>query len=186
MSSSGRHRNWLKDVSISEPNRPGGMQGGGPQVIDQTDATPQEVLSQVSSTEAIKLLPWCISATVPFHYISETTTTAAQQDEGISIVSKACPTVPEPHSLPVPGPSGVLTPPPPVSSLPDIPLEGIPLLGCPFAGLTIPPLGKWDHSPSDSPDCLHIKRTHITSPEVVVRSEHSSTWGNNPYAWRAC
>ena len=29
MSSSGRHRNWLKYVSISEPSRPGGLQGGG-------------------------------------------------------------------------------------------------------------------------------------------------------------
>ena len=39
MRSSRRHRNWLKNANITEPNRPGGMQGGGSQMIDQTDAT---------------------------------------------------------------------------------------------------------------------------------------------------
>ena len=56
-----------------------------------------------------------------------------------------------------------------VFSMPDIPVDGTPLLGHSFAGLTIPPKGKWDHSPSDSPDHLHIKRTCITSPEVEFR-----------------
>ena len=77
---------------------------------------------------------------------------ATEQDEGIPIISGPCPTVPKPQCLPVPGPSGVLTPPPvtfplPASSLPDIPLAGTPLLGCPFADLAIPLKGKWDHSP---------------------------------------
>ena len=111
---------------------------------------------------------------------------ASQQDKGISIVCESCPTAPKPEpcgSL-VPGPSGVPTPPPamsplPVSSLPDIPFNGTPLLGCSFAGLTIPPKGKWDHSPSDSPNHLHIKRTHITSSEVKVRCEHSPTRGDD-------
>ena len=134
--------------------------------------------------EAITLLPWCISMAVPLHYIRKAATMAAQQDEGVSIVSRPCLTVLEPHGSPVLGPSGVLTTslatsPPPVSSLPDIPLEGTSLLGCSFAGLTIPPKGKWDHSPSDSPNHLHIKRTHVTSPEVEVGSEHSSTWSND-------
>ena len=154
------------------------------QMINQTDATLQEVLSLANSMEAIKLLPWCISVVVPFYYISEATTMATQWDEGISIVSGFCPTVPEPEPCgsPVPGLSGVPTP-PPVSSLPDIPLAGNPLLGCPFAGLAIPSKEKWDHSPSDLPNHLHVKRTHITSPEVEVRSEHSSTQGNKhmPY-----
>ena len=81
-------------------------------MIDQTDATLQEVLSQASLTEAIKLLPWCISAAVPFCYISGATTMAAQQDEGIPIISGPCPTAPEPelHGLLVPGQSGGLTP----------------------------------------------------------------------------
>ena len=156
------------------------------QMIDQTDATLQEVLSQVSLMEAVKLLPWCISTVVPFCYISRAATAAAQQDKGILIISRPCPTVPEPepHDSPVLGPSGVLTPPPvtfplPVSSLPDIPLAGTPLLGYPFADLAIPSKGKQDHSPRDSSNCLHAKRTHITSPEVEVGSDHSSTQGNN-------
>ena len=123
---------------------------------------------------------------VPFCYVNEASTMATQQDEGTSIVSGPCPTgtEPEPGGSPVPGPSGVLTPPlvpspPPVFSLPDIPLEDTPLLGHSFAGLAIPPKGKWDHSPSDLPDHLHIKRAHVTSPEVEVRSEQSSTQGND-------
>ena len=55
------------------------------QMIDQTKATFQEVFSKVSLTEAVKLLPWCISVAVPFHYISRAETTAAQQDKGIPL-----------------------------------------------------------------------------------------------------
>ena len=155
-------------------------------MINQIDATLQEVLSQVSSMEAVKLLPWCVSMVVPLCYISEAATMAIHQDEGISIASEPCTAAsePEPHGSLVPCPSGVSTSPPatsplPVFSIPDIPLDGTPLLGCSFAGLTIPPKGKWDHTPSDSPNHLHVKRTHITSPEVQVGSEHSSTWGND-------
>ena len=104
------------------------------------------------------------------------------EDEGISIASKICPTVPEPepHGSLAPGPSGFLTPllvmsPLPMFSIPDIPLDGTPLLGCSFAGQAIPQKGKWDHTPSDSPNHPHIKRICITSPEVEVGSEQSST-----------
>ena len=78
-------------------------------MINRTDATLQDVLSHVSSTEAFKLLPWCVSVAVPFCYISEATTMAVQQDKGISIISRPCPTAPEPepHGLLVPGPSGL-------------------------------------------------------------------------------
>ena len=115
-------------------------------MIDQTDVTLQEVLSQVSSTEAITLLPWCISMAMPLCYISKSVSLVAHQDEGISIASESCPIVPEsePHSSPVSGPSGGLTPLPPMSpfpvfSIPDIPLDGTPWLGHSFAGLNIPP-----------------------------------------------
>ena len=110
----------------------------------------------------------------------------APKDEAISIASGHHPTLsgPEPHGLPVSCQSWVLTPllatsPSPVSSVPDIPLTGTPLLGCPFADLAIHSKGKWDHSPSDSPNHLNIKWTCITSPEVEIGSEHSSTQGNN-------
>ena len=111
---------------------------------------------------------------------------AVHQDEVVSIASEHCPTGPEPkpHSLLAPGPSGLLTPPAvtsplPVFSIPDIPLVGTPLLGHCFAGLNIPPKGKQDHTPSNSPDHPDIKGTHITSPEIKVRSEYSSTWGDD-------
>ena len=117
-------------------------------MIDQTDATFQEVFSQEISTEAVMLLPWCIPASVHFCYISGAITIAAQQDKDIPMVSESCPTVPEPepepHGSPAPGPSGGLTPPPgtqplPLSSLPNIPLAGTPLVGHPFSDfLAIP------------------------------------------------
>ena len=110
-------------------------------------------------------------------------------DEGIPTMSEPCPTTsdpePEPHGSLSPGPSRCLTPPPgtfplPVSSQPDIPLSGTPLVGHPFLHLpTTPSQGKWDHSPSGSSDHPHTKMAHITSPEVEVGSEHSSTWGDD-------
>ena len=139
------------------------------QMINQTDATFQEVFSQASLTEAVKLLSWCISTAVPFCYISIAVTTAAQQDEGIPTIHEPCPTASqsEPHGTLAPGPSGGLTPPPgtsplPESSLPDIPLAGTPLVRCPFSDfLAVPTQGKQDQSPSSSPDHHNTKRTHV-------------------------
>ena len=91
----------------------------------------------MSLTEVVKLLPWCISVAVPFHYICGPVTIAAQQDEDIPTISKPCATASEPESEPhgslAPGPSSGLTLLPgtltlPVSSLPDIPLAGTPLV----------------------------------------------------------
>ena len=42
----------------------------GAWMVKQTDATFQEVFSQVSLADSIKLLPWCISSTVPLCYMS--------------------------------------------------------------------------------------------------------------------
>ena len=99
-------------------------------MINQTDDDFWEVFSQVSLTEAVRLLPWCISVAVPFHYIRRAMTIAAQQDEAIPTISEPCPNAsePEPYGSLAPGPSVGLTPLPgtpllPVSSLPDIPLE---------------------------------------------------------------
>ena len=127
-------------------------------MVDQSDATFQEVFSQVTLTEAVKLLTWCISVAVPFHYISRAVISAAQQDEGVTNISKPCPTSSEsePHGSLAPGPSGGLTPPLgtpplPVSSLPDISLTGTPLVGYPLSNfLVIPSQGKQDHFPSSS------------------------------------
>ena len=156
-------------------------------MIDQTNATFQEVFSRAGLMKAIKLLPWCLSAVVPFCYIRGEVSIATQQDKGIPTVSEPFPTAsePEPHGLPVPGPSRGLMPPPgtsplPVSSLPDMPLSGTPLVGCPFSNLlAILSQGKWDHSPNGSLDPHYTKRIHITSSKVEAGSEHRSTWGDD-------
>ena len=154
-------------------------------MTDQTDATFQEVFSQFSSTEAVKLLPWCVSLAVPFHYISGTMTTAAQQDENIPTVPQPCPTAPKPESYgsPTPGTFGSPIPPPrasplPVSSLPDIPLVGTPLVGCPFSDfLAVSSEGKQSHPPSSSPGHHDPRKTYVCSPEVEVGVESSFSWG---------
>ena len=53
------------------------------QMAEGADTTFQEVFCQVSATNLIKLLPWCISSTVPLHYISKVLATTAQQEEDI-------------------------------------------------------------------------------------------------------
>ena len=49
------------------------------QMVEQTDATYQEVFSMVSSANSIKLLSWCISSTVPLHYMSGALATTTQR-----------------------------------------------------------------------------------------------------------
>ena len=96
-------------------------------MTEQTDATFQEVFSQVSSVVSIKLLPWYISAAVPLHYMSRTMATVMQQDEDVPAAS-------EPQGSPAAGPSSS-----PVHPLRTPPLPALPLLDLPFGGT--PPLG---------------------------------------------
>ena len=101
------------------------------QMIKQTDATFQEVFSQVSLADSIKLLPWCISTAVPLCYVSGMMATAMQQDKDIPAASKPEGSVaPGPSSCPVDPPR---TPPLPVPLLLDILLVGTPPVGHPFA-----------------------------------------------------
>ena len=58
-------------------------------MVKQADATFQEVFSQGSLVDSIKLLPWCISFTVPLHYMSRAQATATQQDEDIPTTTNA-------------------------------------------------------------------------------------------------
>ena len=74
------------------------------QLLDQTDATFQEVFLQASLMKAIRLLLFCITVAVPFHYISGIVANVSQQDEGIPAMSEPHPTEPDPHALLVPGP----------------------------------------------------------------------------------
>ena len=45
-------------------------------IVKQADATFQEVFSQVSLADSIKLLPLCIPSAVPLHYMSGALATA--------------------------------------------------------------------------------------------------------------
>ena len=52
-------------------------------VVKQADATFQEVFSQMTLTDLIKLLPQCVSSTVPLCYMSRVLATTMQQDEDV-------------------------------------------------------------------------------------------------------
>ena len=144
-------------------------------MVKQADAIFQEVFSQVSSTDSIKLLPWCISSTVPLCYMSRVLATAMQQHD-----IPATTTVSEPDGSPALAPSSspacpTRTPPLPVPPLLDISFVGTPPVGHPFAEfLAGPTQKKWDCSSSGSLSNHPKKRTLVDSQEVEARSEHCS------------
>ena len=71
------------------------------------------------------------------------------------------------------------TPPPLIPLLPVIPFVGTPPVGHSFPGFTASSTPKkQDESSSSSLSDHHDKRTCIGSPEIEVRSEHSSPWGD--------
>ena len=110
------------------------------QLLNQTDATFQEVFLQADSMEAIKLLSWCVTGVVSLHYIGGAVVTATQLIEDVPSMLELCPMEPEPEPCgwPAPGPSRVFISPPGTSpplvfsSIPDIPLLCTPLVGHPF------------------------------------------------------
>ena len=112
--------------------------------------------------------------------MSEALATTMQQDKDIPNTAAAH----EPEGSLALGPSSspaypTGTLPPLVSLLLDIPFVGTPPVGHPFPGfIASPTLKKWDCSSSTSLNDHHDKRTCIGSPEVEIRSEHSSAWGN--------
>ena len=57
-------------------------------MIKQIDATFEEIFSQASSADSIKLLPLCISVAVPLYYMSKKMATAMQQDEVVPAASE--------------------------------------------------------------------------------------------------
>ena len=119
----------------------------------------------------------------------ETLASAMQQGENF----QSTVTVHEPEGSSALNPSSSLvhttgTPPALIPLLPDIPLcRHSPSRGL-FPGFIASPTPKkWDHFSGGSLGNHCYKRTHISSPEVEVRSEHSSAWGdkNIPnWCWR--
>ena len=138
-----KHRSWLKDITITRSNCPGGMGGGQHRWLNRQMPTFKRSFPQASLTDSIKLLPWCVSSTIPLHYMSNALATATEQEEVIP-VSIA---VPKPEGSQAQDPSDspahqTETPPLPVPLLLDIPFVGTALVGCPFAGC-IAPLSQW-------------------------------------------
>ena len=148
-------------------------------MAEESNSTFQKVFSQMSSTDSIKLLPWCVSSAVALHYINEVLATAAQWEEDIPWTA----TVPDPESSQVLNPpdspahhTGIPTP--LVPPLLDIPIVGTPLVGHPFAWFIVDPMQKReDCFPSSTLGDLHYKWTHVNPQEVEVRSEHSCVQG---------
>ena len=147
-------------------------------MVEQTDATFQEVFSQVSLANSIKLLPWCISSTVTLHYLSGVLTTDTHQGEDIPATTTAS----EPKGSPAPGSSSSPahppgTPPLPVPPLLDIPFVSTPPVRYPFAELpAVPSQKKWDCFPSSSLNHHHDKRIHVNSQEVKVGVNTALQW----------
>ena len=146
----------------------------------EADTTFQGVFSQASSTYSNKLLPWCVSSAVPLQYMSKVLATTVQEEEDVPVVI----TVPDPESSQTPNLSDSLAcstgaPPLPVSPFLYILFVGTLLLGYPFTEFIAgPTLKKQDHSPSGTLRDEHNKQTCVDSQEVKVRSNHSSTQGD--------
>ena len=58
-------------------------------MTQEGNTTFQEVFSMVNLTDSIKLLSWCISSAVPFHYMSEALATAMQQGKNVQSTTTA-------------------------------------------------------------------------------------------------
>ena len=109
-------------------------------MTQERNSTFQEVFSMASLTDLIELLPWCVSFTVPFCYMSEALVTAMQQGGHVQSTAAA----PQPEGLLVLDPSSTPDHPtgnPPLLKplLPDIPFVGTPPVGCPFPGFIAGP-----------------------------------------------
>ena len=149
------------------------------QMAEEADAAFHEVFFHVSSTDSIKLLPWCFSFTVPLHYMSDVLATAMQKEEDILVTISAS----KLEGSQALEPSDSLAPwtetlPLPVPPLLDIPFVGTPQVGHPFAWfIASTTQKKWDHSPNSSLSDHHDKGTCVDFQEVEARSEHSFTQG---------
>ena len=146
----------------------------------EADTTFQEVFSQASWTDLIKLLPQCVSSAVPLHYMSKALTTTVWQEEDVP-VTITVPMLEDSQALnPSDSPAGQTgTPPLPMPPFLDIPFVDTFLVWHPFAGFSAGPIQKmWNHSSSDILSDQCNKRTHIDSQEVEVWIKHSSTQDN--------
>ena len=148
-------------------------------MIEQADATFQEVFSQVSLADSIKLLPFCVSSSVPLCYMSRALATTTQQDKDVPATTTAS----QPEGSLAPGPQAVQLIDPELHHFQYLPYQISPCrhspLGHPFAEFLAIPTQKKQDWPSSSSLSDHCnKKTHIDSQEVEARSEGSSAQGD--------
>ena len=150
-------------------------------MAQEGDHTFQEVFSMTSLAKSVKLLPWCISTSIPLCHMDDALVAAKQQ-------GKTAPTTVGATKLEEPSAPGLSSSPatsleslpPAIPLLLDLLFEDISSMGCPFFEFIAGPSQKKGvHSPSRPFGAHHGKRTQIDSPEVEVRIEHSSTWGDD-------
>ena len=95
-----KHRSLLNVMMINRSNWPGSMRDGKHRWLRRL-MPPFKKSSQLSSANLIKLLPWCVSSTVPLHYMRDVLPTTTHYEEHIPSTI----TVPKPDSSPALGPS---------------------------------------------------------------------------------
>ena len=112
---------------------------------EEVDTTFWEVFSEASSTDLVRVLPWCISTTVnpgviPTCYMSEALATTMQWRADAPVAT----TTPESEGWQAQASMSILacqtgTPPLPVLPMSDIPLISTPPVGCSFIRFIINP-----------------------------------------------
>ena len=129
-----------------------------------------------SLATSIKLLPWCISFTVPSHYMSGALVNTTQQGKNVPATTVAVKLGESPTLGSSSSPAYLTdTLPPPAPILPDLPFVGTPPVGHPFVEfIAISSQKKWGCSSSSSLNNHCNRRTHVNSQEVKARSDHSS------------
>ena len=134
----------------------------------EVDTIFREVFSETSSTNLVRLLPWCISTAtnpgmIPICYMSEALATTMQQ----RVDAPAGTTIPESEGSQTPASTSspahpTWTPPLPILSMSDILIINTPPVRCSLARFIIDPQCKmWDNSPNSVPNNLPGKRAHI-------------------------
>ena len=137
-----KHMGWPKDTTIIGSSWLWNMRGS-------KQRWPKRQMSLLKKSflwwaqHWIKLLPWCVSSTVPFHYMSKALDTAMQQDKDVSTTT----TTPQLKGSPTLGLSSspacpTETLPPLVPLLPDVPFVATPPVGHTFPGFIASPTSK--------------------------------------------
>ena len=151
-------------------------------MAEEVDATFQEVFSAMSSTDLVRLRPWCISTAtnpgaIPIYYMNETLATTMQWREDVPTATNT------PESKDSWAPASTNSPlhqtgtsPLPMS---DIPLINTLQVGCSLIGFIINPKDKkWDHSPNSALDDWPGKKTCAKTAEADISNEHSTPQGD--------